>query len=95
VRGENVEVPIHPDETLDSPLRKKLKIIQKRKGYRYSIDAILLAHFCHLQKGNFEIVLRARPSMLRSVTLPIVRFEPGRSIHNLKRLSPGMRFSGP
>lgn len=57
MRGENVEVPIHPDETLDSPLRKKLKIIQKRKGYRYSIDAILLAHFCHLQKGNQVIDL--------------------------------------
>lgn len=47
-----MEVPIHPDETLDSLLNKKLKIIQKRKGYRYSIDAILLAHFCHLKKAN-------------------------------------------
>jgi tRNA1Val (adenine37-N6)-methyltransferase len=52
-----VDVLIHPDETLDSPLNKKLKIIQKKKGYRYSIDAILLAHFCHLQKGDKVIDL--------------------------------------
>ena len=52
-----MDVPIHPDETLDSPLNKKLKIIQKKKGYRYSIDAILLAHFCHLQKGDKVIDL--------------------------------------
>jgi tRNA1Val (adenine37-N6)-methyltransferase len=52
-----VEVPIFSDETLDSPLNGSLKIIQKRKGHRYSIDAILLAHFCRLRKGDHVIDL--------------------------------------
>ena len=52
-----LEVPIHPDETLETPLNKKLRIIQGRNGYRYSIDAILLAHFCRLHEGNHVIDL--------------------------------------
>lgn len=52
-----LDLPVHPDETLDTLLSKGLRIIQKRKGYRYSIDAILLAHFCHLKKGNRVIDL--------------------------------------
>lgn len=55
--GRELEVPIYTDETLNSLLSEKLKIIQKRKGYRYSIDAILLAHFCHLKRGNHVIDL--------------------------------------
>jgi len=34
-----------------------LRIIQKRKGYRYSIDAILLADFCRLKKAENVIDL--------------------------------------
>jgi len=52
-----LEAPIQPDETLDSLLDKDLKIIQKRRGYRYSIDAILLAHFCRLRRGDKVIDL--------------------------------------
>ena len=52
-----MKVPIFPDETLDRLLSKTLKIIQKRKGYRYSIDAILLAHFCRLRRGDHVIDL--------------------------------------
>jgi len=54
---EDVEVPIHPDETLDSLLDRKLRIIQERKGYRFSIDAILLAQFCRLKKRDKVIDL--------------------------------------
>ena len=36
---------LYPDETLDDLLRGELKLIQKRRGYRYSVDALLLAHF--------------------------------------------------
>ncbi|HOD76323.1 MAG TPA: methyltransferase [Syntrophorhabdaceae bacterium] len=38
------------DETLDILCNEELRIIQKRKGYRFSIDAILLAAFVVLKK---------------------------------------------
>jgi tRNA1Val (adenine37-N6)-methyltransferase len=56
-RRQIVEVPIFSDETLDRPLNGRLKIIQKRTGYRYSIDAILVAHFCRLREGDHVIDL--------------------------------------
>jgi tRNA1Val (adenine37-N6)-methyltransferase len=52
-----MKVPIFSDETLDRLLSRTLKIIQKRKGYRFSIDAIVLAHFCRLRKGDQVIDL--------------------------------------
>jgi len=36
---------LYPDESLDDLLRGELKLIQKRRGFRYSVDALLLAHF--------------------------------------------------
>ncbi|OPX98920.1 MAG: tRNA1(Val) (adenine(37)-N6)-methyltransferase [Syntrophorhabdus sp. PtaU1.Bin002] len=39
-----------PDETLDILCNERLRIIQKKQGYRFSIDAILLAHFVVLKK---------------------------------------------
>lgn len=33
------------EETLDSLFEGRLKILQKKNGYRFSIDALLLAHF--------------------------------------------------
>lgn len=38
------------DETLDILCNEKLKIIQKKQGYRFSIDAFLLAAFIRLRK---------------------------------------------
>jgi len=35
----------NPDETIDKILSGKLNIIQSKKGYRFSIDALLLADF--------------------------------------------------
>ncbi len=40
------------DETLDLLCEEKLRIIQKKQGYRFSIDAILLANFVVLKKGE-------------------------------------------
>jgi tRNA1Val (adenine37-N6)-methyltransferase len=34
-----------PDETLDDLLHGEMKILQRRSGYRYSVDALLLAAF--------------------------------------------------
>jgi tRNA1Val (adenine37-N6)-methyltransferase len=40
------------DETIDAALGDGLKIIQKTNGYRYSLDAFLLAHFTSLKKND-------------------------------------------
>jgi tRNA1Val (adenine37-N6)-methyltransferase len=39
-----------PDETLDTFFNGKLQIIQKKKGYRFSVDAILLSQFVRIRK---------------------------------------------
>lgn len=54
---DKLEVSIRPDETVNGLLNGKLRILQKRKGYRYSIDAILLARFCRLKRGDSVIDL--------------------------------------
>ena len=42
--------PIYADETLDDLIIRGYKLIQPRQGYRFSIDAVLLAHFADLKK---------------------------------------------
>lgn len=44
-------VAIESDETLDSWGNGKVRIIQKKTGYRFSLDAILLFHFVRLPDG--------------------------------------------
>lgn len=39
-------------ETIDEILNGRLRIIQKKSGYRFSIDALLLAHFTVLRRGE-------------------------------------------
>ncbi len=36
---------VYPDESVDDLLHGELKLIQKKKGFRYSVDALLLSHF--------------------------------------------------
>jgi len=40
------------DETVDAILGGRLRIIQKRRGYRFSVDSLLLAHFVRLREGD-------------------------------------------
>lgn len=40
------------DETLDTLSLYGIKVIQKKEGYRFSLDAILLAHFAVVKKGD-------------------------------------------
>ncbi len=51
--------PICPseDETLDFFFNGELKILQKKKGYRFSIDAILLSEFVALRRNDRVIDL--------------------------------------
>ncbi len=46
-----------PDETLDTFFEGKLKIIQKKRGYRFSIDAVLLSQFVKIRKHEKVIDL--------------------------------------
>lgn len=46
-----------PDETLDTFLDGKLHILQKKKGYRFSVDSILLSRFTRLRKNERVIDL--------------------------------------
>lgn len=48
---------MNENETLDDLLGGKLKILQKKKGYRFSIDSILLVHFVRLRPGIKAIEL--------------------------------------
>ena len=43
------------DETLDTLFQGNVKIIQRKRGYRFSIDAVLLAHFANVH-GAEEIM---------------------------------------
>lgn len=43
---------IRNDETLDDLLVGGLQVIQSRHGYRFSLDAVLLAHFATLKGGE-------------------------------------------
>jgi len=45
------------DETLDSFSDGAFRILQKKKGYRFSVDAILLSQFIRLRKGERAIDL--------------------------------------
>jgi tRNA1Val (adenine37-N6)-methyltransferase len=45
------------DETLDTFFNGKLHILQKKRGYRFSIDAILLSQFIKIRKNEKAIDL--------------------------------------
>ena len=45
------------DESLDTFFDGRLQIIQKKKGYRFSVDAILLSQFVRIRKDEKVIDL--------------------------------------
>jgi tRNA1Val (adenine37-N6)-methyltransferase len=49
--------PPSPDETLDTFFDGRLQILQKKKGYRFSIDAVLLGQFSRIRKNEKVIDL--------------------------------------
>ena len=48
----DIEVPLQEGEELAQLFDGRLRIIQKKEGYRFSLDAILLAHFTSLIKAH-------------------------------------------
>jgi len=58
--GDNddlMELLPEPDETLDTFLDGKVKVLQKRQGYRFSVDAVLLSQFIRLRNRDKAIDL--------------------------------------
>jgi tRNA1Val (adenine37-N6)-methyltransferase len=43
---------LSPDETLDTFLNGRLQVLQKRGGYRFSVDSILLSQFIRIRKNE-------------------------------------------
>ncbi|MEI7670749.1 MAG: SAM-dependent methyltransferase, partial [Deltaproteobacteria bacterium] len=40
------------EETIDGILADRLRIIQRKRGYRFSLDSLLIAHFANIQNGD-------------------------------------------
>ncbi len=55
-------------ETLDDILGGKISILQKKKGYRFSLDALLLAHFVRLKRGDHVIDLGTGSGVVAIIT---------------------------
>lgn len=49
---DGVQGFLSSDDTLDSFFNGGLKILQKKKGYRFSIDAVLLSQFVKIRKNE-------------------------------------------
>ncbi len=49
--------PLFADETLDRFFDGKLEILQRKKGYRFSVDAILLSQFIKIRRNEKAIDL--------------------------------------
>ena len=51
------EIGLQADESVNDFMNGRLKLIQSRTGYRFSIDAILLAEFVTIKKGDIVVDL--------------------------------------
>ncbi len=54
---EKISTILSPDETLDTFFDGRLQIIQKKRGYRFSIDSILLSEFIKVKENEKVIDL--------------------------------------
>jgi len=72
------------DETIDAFYRGRVRIIQSRRGYRFAVDAPLLAHFaetregedvCELGAGNGAVAVLLSVKPFRRLTA--VEIQPG------------------
>jgi tRNA1(Val) A37 N6-methylase TrmN6 len=51
------EIKLRPDESIDDFMDGRLKLIQSKRGYRFSIDAVLLSEFVSTKRGDMVIDL--------------------------------------
>ncbi len=54
-----MDVPLKEDEQIDAFLDGELRIIQSRRGYRFSVDALLLAEFVSITPDDVVVDLGA------------------------------------
>jgi tRNA1Val (adenine37-N6)-methyltransferase len=50
--SKSPKVELLPDESMDEFMGGRLKLIQSKTGYRFSIDAILLSQFVTIKRGD-------------------------------------------
>jgi len=51
-RSRLCEAALRRDESMDEFMDGRLKVIQSKKGYRFSVDAILLSEFVSIREGD-------------------------------------------
>jgi hypothetical protein len=56
-RGFCLDIEIREDERLDDLQYKGLRLIQKKKGFCFGVDAVLLSHFAQVTAGSRVIDL--------------------------------------
>ena len=71
----------HGDETIDGILQGKLSIIQRRSGYRFSIDALLLAHFVAPGKYDHIVDLGAGSGV---IALALATLHPAVTVYGVE-----------
>jgi tRNA1(Val) A37 N6-methylase TrmN6 len=63
------ETRLQPDETIDDFMDGRLKLIQSRSGYRFSIDAVWLSEFVTIKPGDILVDLGAGCGIISLVLL--------------------------
>ncbi len=56
-----------PHETLDTLSTAGIRMLQFRRGYRYSLDALILAFFIHLKKNSSVVELGAGSGVISMI----------------------------
>jgi tRNA1Val (adenine37-N6)-methyltransferase len=51
------DISLRPDETIDALMNGRLRLIQSRHGYRFSVDAILLSDFVSVREEDVVVDL--------------------------------------
>jgi tRNA1Val (adenine37-N6)-methyltransferase len=65
---------VAPDETLDAFYDGVLRVVQKKKGYRFSVDALLLSRFVNIRRGERAIDLGTGCGILPLLLSQTTRF---------------------
>lgn len=68
-------------ETVDELLEGRLRVLQKKRGYRFSLDAILLAHFIRLKDRDAALEFGAGSAV---ISLILARRSQGRKITGIE-----------
>jgi tRNA1Val (adenine37-N6)-methyltransferase len=55
--SKSPDIELKPDESMDAFMEGRLRLIQSRSGYRFSIDAVFLAQFVSTKPGDVVVDL--------------------------------------